>query len=318
MPLVDTLPTGSDTAQWPVWSTTARIVVTEPEALPSAVDAVQAALAAIDEACSRFRADSELRRLESAAGRPVTVSPLLARLIEAALRAAKRSDGDVDPTIGSALCELGYDRDLALIAKDRSFPINGSTMRLVVLPAPGWRHVRLAGRELTVPAGVRLDLGASAKAYAADSCARMVHERLGIGVLVSLGGDIATAGAGPAGGWRVLVQDRPGEPSCTVALSAGTALATSSTRSRRWRDGTRDLHHILDPRTGQPARAVWRTVSVGAPTCLEANTMSTAAVVRAEAAVPWLRRQKVPARLVRASGEVLTLGGWPAEKGPAA
>jgi thiamine biosynthesis lipoprotein len=312
MPLVETLPVGTDTAQWSVWSTTARIVVTEPAALPDAVHAVQAELAAIDEACSRFRADSELRRLEPAAGRPVPVSPLLARLVDAALQAARRSDGDVDPTIGSALCGLGYDRDLSLIAGDRSFPVDGSTMRLVVVPAPGWRRVRLDDRELTVPPGVRLDLGASAKAYAADSCARIVHGQLGTGVLVSLGGDIATAGPGPDGGWRVLVQDQPGEPSCTVALAAGTALATSSTRSRRWRDGTRELHHILDPRTCQPARAVWRTVSVGAPTCLAANTMSTAAVVRTEAAVPWLRRQQVPARLVRASGEVLTLGGWPA------
>jgi FAD:protein FMN transferase len=186
MPLVETLPVGPDTAQWSVWSTTARIVVTEPAGLPSAVTAVQAELAAVDEACSRFRADSQLRRLERVAGRPVTVSPLLARLIGAALDAARHSDGDVDPTVGAALHDLGYDRDLALLAKDRSFPINGSSMRLVVMPAPGWRQVRLSGRELTLPAGVRLDLGASAKAYAADRCARLVHERLGVGVLVSL------------------------------------------------------------------------------------------------------------------------------------
>ncbi len=319
MPLVETLPVGRDTAQWSVWSTTARIVVTEPEALAAAASEVEAVLAAVDEACSRFRTDSELRRVEAAAnGRPVPVSPLLARLIEAALDAARRTDGDVDPTIGTALCDLGYDRDLSHIAKDRSFPINGSSSRMVVAPAPGWRQVRVSGQELTVPAGVRIDLGATAKAYAADLAASAVHRRLGVGVLVSLGGDIATAGPGPEGGWRVLVRDRPGEPSCTVALAAGTALATSSTRSRRWRAGNRTLHHILDPRTCQPARAVWRTVSVGAPTCLRANTLSTAAVVRGEAAPRWLRKQKVPARLVGADGHVLTLGGWPVERGWAA
>ncbi|HKT04826.1 MAG TPA: FAD:protein FMN transferase [Rugosimonospora sp.] len=312
MPLLETLPVGPDTAQWSVWGTTARIVVTEPDVLPYAVPEIRAALAGIDAACSRFREDSELRRLQSAGGRPVTVSPLLAGLIEAALWAAEHTGGDVDPTVGAALHDLGYDRDLALIRKDRAFPINGSTMRLLVMPAPGWQRVRLRGNELTVPAGVRLDLGASAKAFAADSCARSVSERFGTGVMVSLGGDIATAGPGPEGGWRVLVQDQPGEPAGTVALSAGTALATSSTLSRRWRSGTRELHHIIDPRTGQPARQVWRTVSVGAQNCLEANALTTAAVVRGEAAEPWLRRVNLPARLVHADGRVLTMGGWPA------
>jgi FAD:protein FMN transferase len=313
VPLLETLPVGPDTAQWPVWGTTARIILTEPEALPAARERVQAILGAVDEACSRFREDSELRRLEGTAD-PVTVSPLLAELVAAALEAARQTGGDVDPTVGAALCGLGYDRDLALVAKDRSFPINTST-RVTVLPAPGWRRVRLSGRELAVPAGIRLDLGATAKAFAADRCARAVHEHLGVGVLVGLGGDIATAGPGPAGGWRVLVQDRLGEPACTVALAAGAALATSSTRSRRWRSGTRQLHHILDPRTGQPARQVWRTVSVAAATCLRANTLSTASVVRGERAVSWLRRSRVPARLVRADGTVLALAGWPAGAG---
>src|SRR5439155_8236267 len=112
-------------------------------------------------------------------------------------------------------------------------------------PAVGWRQIHLDADRLTVPAGVRVDLGATAKAYAADLCARTVHQQLGVGILVSLGGDMATAGPGPAGGWRVLVRDQPDEPSCTVALAAGTALATSSTRSRRWRAGNRSLHHIL-------------------------------------------------------------------------
>jgi thiamine biosynthesis lipoprotein len=158
---------------------------------------------------------------------------------------------------------------------------------------------------------VRLDLGATAKAVAADRCARLVSGSLGVGVLVSLGGDIATAGPGPVGGWQVLVRDRPGEPSTTVRIADGTALATSSTLGRRWTAGGQSRHHILDPRTCLPAEPVWRTVSVGAPDCLAANTLSTAAIVRGHAAVPWLRSLGAPARLVAADASVVTLGGWP-------
>jgi len=178
-------------------------------------------------------------------------------------------------------------------------------------PPPGWQRIRLDGRELTVPAGVLLDLGATGKAYAADRCARIVADRCGTGVLVSLGGDIATAGPAPLGGWRILVQDQPGEPRCTIALPGGAALATSSTLSRRWRTGGQLLHHILDPRTCQPARPVWRTVSVTAHDCVEANTLTTAAIVRGESAVEWLRALRRPARLVDADGRVILLGGWP-------
>jgi thiamine biosynthesis lipoprotein len=170
---------------------------------------------------------------------------------------------------------------------------------------------------VSVPAGTRLDLGATAKAWAADRGAAMISAGLGCGVLVSLGGDIAVAGQAPAGGWRIRVQDvtgSPGDPppgpSAVVAITAG-GLATSSTAARRWRRGGDVLHHILDPRSGLPAPRVWRTVSVVGPTCADANTASTAAVIRGESAPAWLAGLGLPARLVRESGAVLTVGGWP-------
>ncbi len=299
------LPVGPGTAQWPVWGTTARLVVTDPARLFGARKLVVAQLAAVEQAASRFRDDSEVRRLQHAGSRPVRVSALLAELVAASLVAARRSDGDVDPTVGAAMRRLGYDRDLTLL------PVNGGWMTVEDRPAPGWRSVRLDGRELTVPAGVLLDLGATAKACTADRCARIVASRWDIGVLVSLGGDIATAGPARAGGWQVLVEDQPGDPSCIVALPSGAALATSSTVSRQWRRNGRLLHHILDPRTCQPAPPVWRSVSVAADRCVEANTLTTAAVVRGRAALGWLRRLGVPARLVTADRVVLTVGGWP-------
>jgi len=303
MPLVETLPVGEDTAQWDVWGTVARIVVTDPAALDTATDLVRAELAAVDAACSRFRPDSELNAVCRAAGRPVTVTPLLADLVAAALEAARQTGGAVDPTLGGALCSLGYDRDFAALTGREVAP------SVRVFPSPDWTAVQLADGRLSVPTGMLLDLGATAKAAAADRAAALVSLRLGVGVLVALGGDIATAGPGPDGGWRVLVQDRPGDPNCVVRLPAGAAIATSSTAGRTWGRPGELLHHILDPRTGRPAPAVWRTVSVAAFSCLRANTLSTAAVVRGHDAPTLL--SNVPSRLVTPDLDVLRLGGWP-------
>lgn len=309
MPLAELLPVGPGTAQWPVWGTTARVVVTGGPRVEDAEAVVRGVVAAVDAACSRFRPDSELERLQrrgSAGG--VEVSPLLADLLAEALRAAERTGGDVDPTLAGALCDLGYDRDLAEIAASTGV---GAPARVVARARTDWRAVTVTGRRVDLPPGARLDLGATAKASAADRCAAAVVRALGGGVLVALGGDVATAGAAPEHGWQVLVQDGRGEPACQVGLTAGAALATSSTRSRRWRSGGRELHHVLDPRTLAPAEPVWRTVSVAAHDCVSANTATTAALVRGRAAVPRLRALGLPARLVAADGAVTVLGGWP-------
>lgn len=306
MPLTETLPVTEHVAQWDVWGTTARLVVDDPAALSAAHGLVVSQLRRVDDACNRFRPDSELSRLPP--GEWTTVSADLAGLLSEALRAAERTDGDVDPTLGDAMAALGYDRPLAefTTAGPPAIPV-----RVVTRARPGFRAVEVRGRRVRVPRGVHLDLGASAKASAADRCAALVADRLDVGVLVSLGGDLATAGPEPDGGWEVRVQDGPGEPSQVVRLPRGGALATSSTRSRRWRCGTRELHHVLDPRTLQPAEAVWRSVSVAAGSCLEANTASTAALVRGLAALPWLRSAGTSARLVGADGTVVATGRWP-------
>jgi thiamine biosynthesis lipoprotein len=303
MPLIETLPVREDTAQWAVWGTVARIVVTDPAVLDAAAAIARAELDAVDQACSRFREDSELRFACRSGGRPVTVSPLLADLVAAALQAARETDGAVDPTVGAALCGLGYDRDFAAITGRTVAPA------VRVFPVPDYRAVRLRDRELTVPDGVLLDLGATAKAAAADRIAALITLRLGVGALVALGGDIATAGPAADGGWQVLVQDRPADPSGTVRLPAGAALATSSTAGRTWGRRGELLHHIVDPRTGRPAPNIWRTVSVAADSCLRANTLSTAAIVRGQGAYDLLRT--TPSRLVTPSLDVLRLGGWP-------
>ncbi len=300
-----TTTTSTAAVDWALWSTTARLVVTDPAALDDARALVDGYLATVDDAANRFRDDSEISTLRPGRDGGVRLSPVLADLVTQALAAAWFSDGDVDPTVGTTMDALGYDRDLTLVLHDER------PVRAVVRPAPGWRTLRLVDNRLFLPPDVRLDLGATAKAVAADRAAALVHAELGVGALVALGGDIATAGDGPHGGWQVAVGERPEDPSDQVALPAGAAIATSSTVARRWRAGDRVLHHIVDPRTGEPALPVWRSVTVAAPTCVEANAASTAAVVRGVKALAWLEGLGYPCRLVGADHTVRTVGGWP-------
>jgi thiamine biosynthesis lipoprotein ApbE len=295
--------------------TLVRVVVTEPTALDAAtLDLVQR-LEALDLACSRFRPDSEVRRIDHRHGRPARVSPLLAELVGVALRAARLTDGDVDPTVGRAMETVGYDRDFAAL------PADGPALRVLAGPVPGWRGVELDRDrgELTVPPGVLLDLGATAKAWAADDAAVGIARRFDCGVLVSLGGDVAMAGPPPVGGWPIRVQDAVGDPDveprqpwATVVFRSG-GVATSSVTARRWLRGGTALHHVLDPRTGMPARSPWRTVTVAAASCVDANIASTASIVRGDQAVERLRALRLPARLVSHDGAVTTVAGWPAD-----
>jgi thiamine biosynthesis lipoprotein len=308
MPLLETLPVGPDVAQWPVWSTTARLVVTDPARLPEARAIAERNLAAVDLACSRFRSDSELALLRP--GRPTPVSPLLADLMREALGMAAFTDGLVTPTLGGALSRLGYDRDWVHMEAGQS------VRPLRTGPAPSFRQVLLEGRVLTVPRGVQLDLGATGKAFAAELVAAEAAKELAVGVLVALGGDIATAGEPPAGGWHVLVQDRRGDPAVTVALPPGAAIATSSTQGRRWNASGLALHHVLDPRSCRPCAPVWRTATVAADSCVRANAMSTAALILGDAAPAWLLRHGAAGRLVSAAEEVVCVGGFPEQARP--
>ena len=310
----DTATDAGASASWRALGTLVQLVVTDPGALPDARRLLENDLAEVDAACSRFRADSEIRALKG--GHPLKISPLLAEAIAVGLRAARLTDGDVDPTVGAAMSAVGYDRDFEKIEP------NGPPLSLTVRKVPGWQQVRLDGQTLIMPAGVQLDLGATAKAWAADRSAARIAARLGCGALVSLGGDIAVAGPAPDGGWRIRVQDvtgapgdPPGGPYALIAIRDG-GLATSSTAARRWRRGGDVLHHILDPRTGLPAEPVWRTVSVAAGSCADANAASTAAVIRGHRAPGWLTRLGLPARLVDATGAVFTVAGWPDSSEP--
>ncbi len=316
MPAPSSSTTALASASWEALGTSVVVRVSELEALEPARAAVELELDAIDRACSRFRADSELSRVNARAGQSTHAGPLLIEALEVALRAAVLSGGDVDPTVGRALELAGYDRDWRLLDPPVGQPEAAVTVTVRVRPA--WREIALdrASSSIRMPRGVRLDLGATAKAWAADRAAAAAERACGCGALVSLGGDIATSGSAPQGGWQIRVTDDhrsdASAPGQTVSIRSG-GVATSSTAVRRWSHAGHTMHHIIDPRTGAPVRATWRTVSVAAANCTDANIATTAALVRAQAAPAWLGSLGLPARLVDWDGNVTAVGDWPAE-----
>ena len=299
----------SGTAQFRALGTRIGLAVTDAAATDAALALLHDEVAALDLSCSRFRDDSDLSRVNAAAGGWVDVGPLLVDAVTAALDAAVVTDGLVDPCLGRELCAAGYDRDFAALPAE----VTATTLS-PFRPTPRV-DVDVERRRIRVTPGAALDLGATAKALGADRAARRIAEALGCGVLVDLGGDLSSAGPSPAEGWPVAVVD--GDPARghrqVVRLRAG-GLATSSTVLRRWRCTDGDRHHILDPRTGASAPPVWRTVTVAAASCVDANTASTAAVVLGSAAPDWLSATGLPARLVAADRTVHRVNDWPAEE----
>ena len=280
-----------------------------------AMDLVEAVLRdeleAIDRACSRFRRDSELYDLYSAGGRPRRAGALLFEAVSVACAVAEKTGGAVDPTVGEAVEALGYDTDFAKV------PTCGAALRTPPMPAPGWWCIDLDDdvRSIAVPTGVRLDLGATAKALVADRAAHAIASTLGTAALVCVGGDVAVAGTAPKGGWPVGIATSsawPFEGGPVVSLTAG-GLASSSTVVRAWYRGGRAVHHIVDPATGDCASSYWRLVSAAGASCVDANAWSTAAVVWGEDAPTRLAHLGVPARLVRHDGVVVTVAQWPTD-----
>jgi thiamine biosynthesis lipoprotein len=295
--------------------TTATVVVQDPSAAGAAEHLLAEELEAIDRACSRFREDSELQMVHANAGSAVPVGDLLFEALQVAVDAAQRTNGAVDPTVGNAIAALGYDADLEEV---RARP-----------PAPpaalgavaGYHHLQLNGADRTVriPRGVRLDLGSTAKALAADRAAGRITQAVGSGVLVSLGGDVAVAGSPPAGGWAVGIARESsapaGEVEQVVAIARG-GLASSATAVRAWRAGERSVHHIVDPATGDCAEPYWILVSATGRSCVEANLVTTAAIVWGEQALGNLVGFEQSVRLVRSDGEIFSVNGWPLEATP--
>ena len=289
--------------------TTNSVVVDDPAALPAAVAMVRGQFQEIDEVCSRFRPQSELSRLNRCRGPgDVALSPLLEEAISAALQTAEMTGGLVDLTVGRLVEEAGY------TVTFRDVPPEGPPLELRVRQVAGWRslHYDPAAHTLKLPPETAIDLGASGKAWAADRAADAVAASLGVAVAVDCGGDIAVRGPVPAGGWpmRVATDVDAADGQDIVMFDGG--LATSGTTARSWRRGGVELHHIIDPTTGLPAKTPWAMVTVAAATCIEANAAATAALIMGARGLAWLSDLELPARLVDIEGAVHYAGGWSA------
>lgn len=311
-------------ADWDALGTYVRVIVAAPEHRAAVAAVVADVLDQVDRAYSRFRADSELRRLPG--GRSVPVSALLAGAVQVGLQAAADTDGLVDPTLGAVLRAAGYDRSYQALHEDPT-PVS--------LPQPDgrWRDIRMVQggpgepAYLLVPHGVHLDLGATGKAYAVDVAAATVQARLGVPALVSVGGDIAvtapvrrgrTMARGPRGGWSVAVAPTLAQTRNSrhrVRLVRG-GLATSVPDARGWDRGGRRWHHLIDPRTNQPCDTPWASVSALGRSCVAANIATAWAVVLGPDAPAALTARGVAARLTDRHGRVVTTPGWPKERTP--
>lgn len=277
------------------------------EAADSRLGAAWAFMRLIELQLSRFLPDSELSLLNGRHGLPTRVSPALWQAIGVALDAARHTDGLYDPTVIDALEAAGYTHSFAE-GLDTDAPVGQVTP-----PKAGWRDIRLEERTrmVTLPPGVRIDLGGSAKAWAAERAADMLAS-LGP-CLVDAGGDIAARGTPPdsEAGWPIGVAD-PHQPDIDLCMLriCNRGVATSGVDYRRWRRGASVQHHIIDPRTRRPADTDLWTVTVVAQNVVEADMHAKVALLLgSEEGYRYIERQAdVEALLVREDGRLTTSG----------
>jgi thiamine biosynthesis lipoprotein len=245
-------PTDHRVAAWlvPAMGTQAELLTVG--APSGALAAARSQLVELEARWSRFRPDSELSTLNRAAGRPVVVSPETLTLLALAVLGWQATAGRFDPTVLEALEAAGYDRSFDQLPA-HGHPSGGS--RPIPGPAPGLAGIRIDAEAATVtlPPGVRLDVGGVAKGYAADLLCGQLRAAGAAGACINVGGDLRVSGAAPhSGPWAIAVPHPHGGPAATLQLTEG-AVATSSPLRRAWHAGRRAAHHLIDPRTGQPA-----------------------------------------------------------------
>ncbi len=261
--------------------------------------------AQVEAELSRFRPQSGLSRLNAAAGRgPQPVSPLLLEVLALALEAARASDGVFDPTVLHALHAAGYDRSFDQIAAG----VGVSQHTPGTAAIGGWQQVRVDVAEgtVTLPASLGIDLGGIAKGWAVDQAARELGQWGP--ALVDAGGDIRSVGM-PGEPWPVAVQDPFDETrDLAVVLLADTAVATSSIGGRRWLRNGQPMHHLIDPRTGQPSRSDLHTVTVVAPTAVDAEVAAKVALLLGrQAGRSYLESRRHAAWLIDHQGRVTVI-----------
>jgi thiamine biosynthesis lipoprotein len=241
---------------------------------------------------TRFRPDSELSRLNATGS--LAAGPDLLRVVELALVARERTGGRFDITVHDALLAAGYNRSFELLPLDDERPTE--------LAVSSRGKVEIADGIISLRGGARIDLGGIGKGYACERAAEILATAGPC--LVNAGGDIATRD----GVWTVAVETPDGP--LALELSGSCALATSGRDSRRWRRAGRELHHIIDPTTGEPSTSDLLRVTVVARDAVEAEVTAKALfLVGSDAARREADELAIPAVLVTAAGGTITAGG---------
>jgi thiamine biosynthesis lipoprotein len=299
----------SNVVTFQVWGLTGTLATQFPQQQRFAEKRLWERFTEFDAACNRFRADSELSRLNERAGHTVEVSATLELAIETALKARDATKGLCDPSVLPALLALGYDVDYDELRTRRDVALKSP------IPSMGAAAISLNSSEhtVTLAPGCQLDLGASAKALVADLVADDVAPTGG--VVVEVGGDVAVRGPGPDGLWAIGLSDsRPltgREP--RVGIEHG-GIATSSLTTRTWQAAGQTVNHVIDPRTGECAKGPYTSATVSASSCVLANAFATAALLWGEDAGYHVAQSGWSARLVRRDGTIEYVGGWPRDE----
>ena len=298
------LPAGLARATFAAMGTSVEVVL--PTARRAEAARVRALFETWEATLSRFRPDSELSALNRQAGRPVTVSPLLLEVLTTAIAAARATGGLYDPMLLRQMLRVGYDRSF-----DDLPAVVGVAAGPVVLGG-AWRLIQIdpERRRVTLPRGDGLDFGGIAKGMAVDAALR---ELAACGVeraLVNAGGDLAVLGTPPGlDAWPIAVPGTDRE--WALPLRSG-AVATSGIARRHWRQGARERHHLLDPRSGEPAMSALWSVTVVAGRCAQAEVAAKVAfVMGAEAGARWIGERALAGVLVGADGRACAAGSWP-------
>ncbi len=264
-----------------------------------------------EQSLSRFRPASELNRLNALAGWPMQVSETLWQVFQTALEAEETSGGLVTPAVLGALVAAGYDRSFELLAREQESAPLSRWQAAGSLAEVSWDE---ATHSICLPSDMQLDFGGVAKGWAAHQAAK----RLAIGflglaasgpALVSAGGDIAiTAEQSDGSPWAIGVDDPFNTGAYTETLMLGRCgVATSGTDTRRWKQGRRWSHHIIDPRSGLPAQTDVLTATVIAPNAMQAEMSAKVALISgSQRGMDWLESQpELAGILILENGEQL-------------
>ena len=238
-----------------------------------AVDHARRRIEELEARWSRFRPDSEVSRLNAAAGRPVVVSADTATLVDLALSGWRGTGGRFDPTVLGAVVDAGYDRSFDQLGSG-----DGPRVRSGLSPGATAVAVDVRVGTVALPAGVGFDPGGIGKGLAADLVVAELLAAGAVGACVNLGGDLRAEGDGP---WAVDVADPFDGDRPTLARLAFDAggVATSSTLRRTWSQGDDRRHHLIDPRTGRSATTGVAAVTVLTGDAWRAEVLAKAALL---------------------------------------